>query len=197
MAEMTTSADTRLCKAFEGIRSLADEMSERSSFRVTFEDFAIMPADQIRDWQNIVREESGDAAYTLPAELVELYRLTGGFDFHWTCDADAGAITGAIVLSSLPELYQRDDEADVTMKQSMAGWRRFDGISPDAFTALRLDGGAAGLRCVYFKDGRPVRLNLSPKDYVIAAADHLGIVGWQTSNTQDSENIVRGLAEWE
>jgi hypothetical protein len=179
------------------IRSLADEMAKRSSFHVTFEDFHVMAADEIRDWQEIVREESGDPAYTLPGELVDLYLLTGGFDFRWTCDADAGPIAGAVVLSSLPELYKRDDEADVPMKQAMSEWRQFDKLSPEEFTVLRLDGGAAALRCTYFKDGRHIRLNLSPTDYVIAAADHLGVAGWQTSDTADKEKIVRELVEYQ
>jgi hypothetical protein len=194
---MTGGTKTRLRDALANIRSLAGEMAKRSSFHVTFEDFHVMAADEIRDWQEIVREESGDSAYTLPRELVELYRLTGGFEFRWTCDADAGPIAGAIVLSSLPELYKRDDEADVPMKQAMSDWREFDKLSPDKFTMLRLDGGEAALQCTYCKDGRHIRLNLSPADYVIAAADHLGVAGWQISDTADAEKIVRELAEYQ
>jgi hypothetical protein len=197
MAEMTDGATTRLRNALSNIRSLADDMAQRSSFHVTFDDFHIMTADEIRDWRDIVREESGDTAYTLPPELVDIYRLTGGFDFRWTCDADAGPIAGAIVLSSLPELYQRDDEADVPMKQSMTGWRRIDTISPDECTVLRLDGGAAALRCTYVRHEHHIPLNISPTDYIISAADHLGVAGWQTSDTTDKEKIVRELAEWQ
>jgi len=196
MAEMTDGTTTRLRNALSNIRSLADEMAQRSSFHVTFDDFHIMAADEIRDWRDIVREESGDTAYTLPPELVDIYRLTGGFDFRWTCDADAGPIAGAIVLSSLPELYQRDDEADMPMKQSMTGWRRIDTISPDECTVLRLAGGAA-LRCTYVRGERHIPLNISPTDYIISAADHLGVAGWQTSDTTDKEKIVRELAEWQ
>lgn len=197
MAEMTSGTAIRLRNALDDVRALADDMAQRSSFHVTFDDFHVMTADEIRDWRDIVREESGDAGYTLPEELVDIYRLTGGFDFRWTCDAEAGPITGAIGLSSLPELYQRDDEAGIPMKQAMTGWRRFDRISSDEFAVLRLDGGRAALRCTYVKDTRNIPLNISPTDYIISAADHLGVAGWQTSDTTGEEKIVRELAKWQ
>ena len=196
MAEMTNSVETRLHKALVDIRSLADEMAQRSSFRVTFEDFHVMGADEIRDWQDIVREESGDTAYTLPTELVDIYRLTGGFDFRWTCDANAGLIEGTVMLVSLPELFQRDDERDKPMKQCMTSWRRFDDISPDTYAAIRLDGATAGLKCVYFMGDRLVRMNISPRDYIAAAAEHLGIRGWQVIDTEELKKVVRELAAW-
>jgi hypothetical protein len=37
-------------------------------------------------------------------------------------------------------------------------------------------------------------MNLTPRDYVIAAADHLGVIGWQISDTDKQEQIVRNLA---
>lgn len=191
---MTRTDDKRLHRALADIRTLADEMAQRSSFHVTFEDFRVMPADEIRDWQDIVRAESGDSAYKLPGELADLYAVTGGFDFRWKCDGDTGPIEGAIVLASLPELYQRDDEAGTAMKQCMASWRRFDNISPETYGAIRLDGGQAGLKCVYIAHDRPIRMNITPRDYVIAAVDHMGILGWQTGDTAKQEKIVRDLA---
>jgi hypothetical protein len=196
MAEVTNRDESGLRKALDDIRTLAGEMAQRSSFRVTFEDFHIMAAEEIRDWQEIVREESGDDGYTLPPELVDIYRLTGGFDFRWTCDADAGFIEGAVVLASLPELFQRDDEQDKPMSQCMRSWRRFDDISSDQYAAIRLGDVTTGLKCVYFMNGRSVPLNLSPRDYVSAAAEHLGILGWQVSDTKKQEKTVRELAAW-
>ncbi|QJR03660.1 hypothetical protein HH800_16605 [Sphingobium yanoikuyae] len=191
---MTKAADKRLHEALTDIRTMAEEMAQRSSFHVTFEDFRVMPSDEIRDWQDIVREETDDSGYMLPADLIELYTATGGFDFRWSCDADAGVVEGVIALASLPELFQRDDEQDRSMGQCLTEWRRLDSVTPDSYTAIRLDDGVAGLKCVHFKNRQPIRMNLTPRDYVIAAADHLGVIGWQTSDTDKQEQIVRNLA---
>ncbi len=156
-----------------------------------------MELAEIQDWQAIVREKTGNSAYKIPADLVEIYSLTGGFDFRWECQSDSGDITGSMVLPSLPELYQNDDEVHQTMEQCMASWRKFDNISPDKFTALRLDGGTAGLLCVFFKGGRAMPMKTSPKEYINVAADHLTISGWQVRDVSKEQNIVRELAAWD
>ncbi len=195
-AKKPAATGGNLAKALADLRTLALEMRERSSFRVQFEDHHVMPAGEIDNWQEIVREVSADASYTIPAELREVYALTGGFDFHWSCVADEGVFTGSIVLASLPELFQRDDEQKTPMKKCMAMWRRVDTVSDDSYAALRVDGGAAGVGCTFFKNGKPTKATWSLPDYILAAADHIGALGWQTGDTRKAEKIVRTYAAY-
>lgn len=193
----TSAVDTAsLANALADIRTLADEMSQRSSFRVKWDDFHIMPDREIDEWEAVVREETGDATYTIPRELREVYRLTGGFELRWTCDADEGLFKGSIVLASLPELYQRDDESDTPMGTCMGTWRRLDTLSDTSSAAIRLDQGADGLRVRLVTKGKPGAPLMSITEYIVAAARHIGTAGWQINDTSKTESIVRALAAY-
>ena len=184
--------------ALDAIKRFVEAARKDPRFTVMFDEFAYLSTAAIEEWQAFVGEQLAQPAYRIPDALLEVYAATGGFDLQWTLDIQDRRISGTCRIASLFGLYQRDEENDVPISECVRSLRPFDRISEEECVLIAFEDGAAAVRRMLYRDGKAksgMSLPYSPASYVIEAARHLGIYGWQLGR-QDGhgEALVRSTA---
>jgi len=183
--------------AIERIRSWADKASKDARFTVRFEEFPAPSRDEIDGYEEVIAQELGLAAYAIPSALLEVYSHTGGIDLQWTSEDRGTTIAGTCRIAGLFELYQRDEEGDVPLRNCVKIARPFDVISDDEVAAIGFSEEARDIRQMLLIDQESQTakvLSYTPASYLAAAAEHLGIYGWQRGEQNaGGEKLTRSL----
>lgn len=184
--------------ALEIIRGTADRMAQDLRFKVTFDEFPAMTADDISAWEDEIAEAMPVKNFKIPKALDFFYRETGGYQFQWQYLDTNEIVTGSSCIVTLMEIYQRDEELDKPMEYCLSNQRAFDIISPDDETVIEFEGD-------YFSD---FKISLLEKDkdlkhplhmgierYIENVAEFRAIYRWQDafigSDTKSAEKVLR------
>ena len=177
------------------LKNFVSSAKRDERFTVTFDEYAVPAQADFTEWQQVIREELQDPDYIIPQQLRDVYSHTGGFELQWTFDINDKKISGTCRVSSLFGIYQRDDEADTPMRGCVKLPRSFDVVSESELVTIVFDQHAENITQMLFVDQNArsaVPLQYSPASYLVAAADHLGIYGWQLSRQDpSSEKLVK------
>ena len=177
------------------IKDFVSSTKSDERFTVVFDEYAPPSQDNITEWQQVIREELQDPGYIIPQQLLDVYSYTGGFELQWTFDTNNKRLSGTCRLSSLFGIYQRDDEADTPMRDCIKIARPFDVVSETKLVVIGFDEHAKHITQMLFMDQNAksaVPLQHTPASYCVAAADHLGIYGWQLGRQDpSSEKLLK------
>lgn len=189
---------TDVSDALEYIKKFVGSKKSDKRFTISFDEYARLSEDDFTEWRQVIGEELQDPDYTIPQRLLDVYSRTGGFELQWTFNIDGKVISGTCRLSSLFGIYQRDDEADMPMRDCIKIARPFDVVSETELVALCFDKQARHIRQMLFIDQNArsaVPIQHSPASYLVAAASHLGIYGWQLGrqDPSDEKTIIAAL----
>ena len=188
----------KVASAVNAIKRFVAAAQQDPRFIVVFDEFAHLSTAAIAEWQAFVGEQLGDPAYRIPDALLDIYAATGGFDLQWTLDIANRRISGTCRLASLFGLYQRDEENDEPIAECVKSPRPLDTISDEECVLIVFDDDATGIREMFFFKGgtRSAMPLLSPASYVVEAARHFGLYGWQLGRQDPhDEALVRSVIE--
>jgi hypothetical protein len=180
--------DAQLREAMTTIRRAARQMATDDRFKLVFEEYRPLEADDIDYWAERVGTELKRRDYVIPSPLRQIYGSTGGFRFQWQyLPGPNGPVSGSSQLATLMEIYQRDEESDVPLADLYQHKRPFDTIGGDELTWREVppDRGDEVSLVHVDEEGKAAHLSLDPVEYIVRMAEFRAIYGWQALFVSD------------
>lgn len=181
------------------IRATADRMASDARFKVIFNEYPAMIADDISAWEEEIRASMANKGVNIPQSLTEFYGCTGGFKYQWEYLGADEIVTGSCCISTLIELYQRDDEVDLPLAECLRRPRIFDWISPDDQAVIEFDNDSlVDFELSLIESDKKLRhpLGMDIVSYLQNAADYRAIYRWHNAFFGDERDATKqGLQE--